>query len=93
MDDARWNAARAFATYLDHHREMYVGMNVLELGAGGGLPGIVTVLNGAKKVSSRFIWCSGQRIRMQVWFLGRYYIDFCLFGVDYLDGLSRPRVA
>ncbi|KAF8645998.1 hypothetical protein AX16_007424 [Volvariella volvacea WC 439] len=45
-----WNAARAFATYLDHHPEFYVGRHVLELGAGGGLPGIVTAKNGAKAV-------------------------------------------
>jgi len=44
-----WNAARAFATYLDCHPTLYRGKNVLELGAGGGLPGLVTVLNGAKK--------------------------------------------
>ncbi|TFK46266.1 hypothetical protein OE88DRAFT_1707695 [Heliocybe sulcata] len=45
-----WNAARAFASYLDEHRDIYEGRTVLELGAGGGLPGIVCALNGAKKV-------------------------------------------
>ncbi|KAL1745169.1 putative methyltransferase-domain-containing protein [Schizophyllum fasciatum] len=45
-----WNAARAFATYLDRHEVMYRGHNVLELGAGGGLPGLVTALNGARRV-------------------------------------------
>ncbi|KAK7683092.1 hypothetical protein QCA50_013765 [Cerrena zonata] len=43
-----WNASRAFATYLDSHPELYRDGSVLELGAGGGLPGIVTVLNGAE---------------------------------------------
>lgn len=45
-----WNASRAFGTYLDHHSEIYKDRRVLELGAGGGLPGIVTALNGATKV-------------------------------------------
>ena len=48
--NCRWNAARAFASYLDANRHLYQGKHVLELGAGGGLPGLVTVLNGAKKV-------------------------------------------
>jgi predicted nicotinamide N-methyase len=46
----RWNAARSFARYLDSHSEEYRGKYVLELGAGGGLPGIVAAKNGAKKV-------------------------------------------
>ncbi|GLB43079.1 putative S-adenosyl-L-methionine-dependent protein methyltransferase that trimethylates the N-terminal glycine 'Gly- 2' of elongation factor 1-alpha, before also catalyzing the mono- and dimethylation of 'Lys-3' [Lyophyllum shimeji] len=45
-----WNAARAFASYLDEHRELYRGKCVLELGAGGGLPSIVAAKNGARKV-------------------------------------------
>ncbi|KAI0700186.1 putative methyltransferase-domain-containing protein [Cytidiella melzeri] len=45
-----WNASRAFASYLDVHTELYRDRSVLELGAGGGLPGIVTVKNGAKSV-------------------------------------------
>ncbi|KAF9027131.1 hypothetical protein BDZ89DRAFT_987503 [Hymenopellis radicata] len=45
-----WNAALALATYLDHHTELYAGGNVLELGAGGALPSIVTLNNGAGKV-------------------------------------------
>lgn len=46
----RWNAARAFATYLDAHPQLYQNQNVIELGAGGGLPGIVAALNGANTV-------------------------------------------
>ncbi|RDX40800.1 hypothetical protein OH76DRAFT_1412676 [Lentinus brumalis] len=42
-----WNASRAFASYLDDHPELYRDRNVLELGAGGALPGIVTAKNGA----------------------------------------------
>ncbi|PCH45119.1 hypothetical protein WOLCODRAFT_78055 [Wolfiporia cocos MD-104 SS10] len=45
-----WNASRAFATFLDKHQQMYRNGAVLELGAGGGLPGIVAALNGARKV-------------------------------------------
>ena len=46
----RWNAARAFATYLDTHKHLCRERLVLELGAGGALPGIVAVRNGARKV-------------------------------------------
>ncbi|KAJ7224367.1 putative methyltransferase-domain-containing protein [Mycena pura] len=45
-----WNAARAIASYLDHTRELYRGQLVLELGAGGGLPGLVAAKNGAQHV-------------------------------------------
>ncbi|KAJ7207289.1 nicotinamide N-methyltransferase [Mycena haematopus] len=45
-----WNAARAFASYLDHAPELYRDQCVLELGAGGGLPGLVAAKNGAKHV-------------------------------------------
>lgn len=47
----RWNAALALASFLDLNRDLYVDRNVLELGAGGGLPSIVTLKNGARKVS------------------------------------------
>ncbi|KAH8827007.1 putative methyltransferase-domain-containing protein [Flagelloscypha sp. PMI_526] len=50
MGGCRWNAAKALATYLDEHVDLYYKKNVLELGAGGGLPSIVTALNGAGKV-------------------------------------------
>ncbi|KAJ7043501.1 nicotinamide N-methyltransferase [Mycena alexandri] len=45
-----WNAARAFASYLDAAPELYRDRSVLELGAGGGLPGLVAALNGAGRV-------------------------------------------
>ncbi|KAI0367207.1 hypothetical protein BV20DRAFT_1024854 [Pilatotrama ljubarskyi] len=45
-----WNASRAFAAYLDDHPELYCNRSVLELGAGGALPGIVAAKNGAKTV-------------------------------------------
>ncbi|KAF8556676.1 nicotinamide N-methyltransferase [Imleria badia] len=45
-----WNAAVAFASYLDSHEELISNKFVLELGAGGGLPGIVSAQNGATKV-------------------------------------------
>ena len=47
----RWNAARSFATYLDTNPQLYRDRFVLELGAGGGLPGIVAAKNGARKVA------------------------------------------
>ncbi|KAI0353398.1 hypothetical protein OH77DRAFT_1458476 [Trametes cingulata] len=45
-----WNASRAFASYLDEHPEIYRNRTVLELGAGGALPGLVAAKNGAKEV-------------------------------------------
>ncbi|KAI0634978.1 putative methyltransferase-domain-containing protein [Trametes polyzona] len=45
-----WNASRAFASYLDEHPELYREGTVLELGAGGALPGIVAAKNGASAV-------------------------------------------
>ncbi|KAI0746548.1 putative methyltransferase-domain-containing protein [Daedaleopsis nitida] len=45
-----WNASLAFASYLDEHPELYRDRNVLELGAGGALPGLVTAKNGAQRV-------------------------------------------
>ncbi|PPQ94913.1 hypothetical protein CVT25_004399, partial [Psilocybe cyanescens] len=45
-----WNAALALASYLDAHQELYHDHCVLELGAGGALPSIVTAKNGAQKV-------------------------------------------
>ncbi|KAK0240516.1 nicotinamide N-methyltransferase [Armillaria nabsnona] len=45
-----WNSARSIAAYLDNHPDLYADGSVLELGAGGGLPAIVTANNGAGKV-------------------------------------------
>lgn len=46
-----WNAARSFARFLDTHASIYCrGATVLELGAGGGLPGLVATLSGATRV-------------------------------------------
>jgi len=46
-----WNAARSFASYLDRNAEkLCSGKAVLELGAGGGLPSLVSVLCGARRV-------------------------------------------
>ncbi|KAJ6518674.1 putative methyltransferase-domain-containing protein [Mycena sanguinolenta] len=62
-----WNAARAFASYLDHAPELYRDQCVLELGAGGGLPGIVAAKNGAKHVSSGVaVACVCRRLMNQV---------------------------
>jgi Lysine methyltransferase len=49
---SRWNASRAFASYLTSHPDLYRGRYVLELGAGGGLPGIVAGLDGVGMVCS-----------------------------------------
>ena len=46
----RWNAARALAGFLQCNPVLFFGRNVLELGAGGGLPGLVTAKCGARKV-------------------------------------------
>ncbi len=46
----RWNAALALASYLDSNQGIYKDRYVLELGAGGALPSIVSAINGAKKV-------------------------------------------
>ena len=51
----RTNAALALASFLDSNQHLYVDRNVLELGAGGGLPSIVTVKNGARKVGHLMI--------------------------------------
>ncbi|KAG6852539.1 hypothetical protein C0991_011055 [Blastosporella zonata] len=45
-----WNAARAFASYLDEYQEIYLDKCILELGAGGALPSIVAAKTGARKV-------------------------------------------
>ncbi|EGO22866.1 hypothetical protein SERLADRAFT_471345 [Serpula lacrymans var. lacrymans S7.9] len=45
-----WNAARSFASYIDANPDFVRDRFVLELGAGGGLPGIISALNGAQKV-------------------------------------------
>ncbi|KAF8901363.1 hypothetical protein CPB84DRAFT_1815211 [Gymnopilus junonius] len=45
-----WNAALALASYLDTNQVIYRDRYVLELGAGGALPSIVTAKNGARKV-------------------------------------------
>ena len=55
LNGSRWNAARAFASFLDDNQYLYKDKNVLELGAGGGLPGIVCALNGARKVRNKLI--------------------------------------
>jgi len=41
---------RALARFLQRNPELYAGQNVLELGAGGGLPGLIAAKCGAKKV-------------------------------------------
>ncbi|KAG1748103.1 hypothetical protein EDB19DRAFT_1893832 [Suillus lakei] len=40
---SRWNAALAFASYIDSNPEIARNRCVLELGAGGGLPGLVVL--------------------------------------------------
>jgi len=45
-----WNAARALSRYLERTPTLYRGLNVLELGAGAGLPGLVVAKSGARTV-------------------------------------------
>ncbi|OAX37745.1 hypothetical protein K503DRAFT_771204 [Rhizopogon vinicolor AM-OR11-026] len=47
-----WNAALALASYIDSNPGIARNCCVLELGAGGGLPGLVAAQNGATKVVS-----------------------------------------
>lgn len=51
----RWNAALALASFLESNQDLHVDRNVLELGAGGGLPSIVAVKNGAQKVGLKIM--------------------------------------
>lgn len=46
-----WNAGQVVARYIeDHASEIVNDKNVLELGAGAGLPSLICVLNGARRV-------------------------------------------
>lgn len=46
-----WNAGRTISDYLEGNASALLsGRNVLELGAGAGLPGIVSAINGASTV-------------------------------------------
>jgi len=46
-----WNAGQVVALYLEQHAEQLIrGKTVLELGAGGGLPSLVSAVLGAQKV-------------------------------------------
>ena len=49
---SRWNTARVLASFLQRNSDLYLGRSMLELGAGGGLPGLVTAKCGARKVLS-----------------------------------------
>ncbi|KAJ1735179.1 Protein N-terminal and lysine N-methyltransferase efm7 [Coemansia biformis] len=45
-----WNAAKVFAHFLDGHKDIVQGKTVLEMGAAGALPSLVSALNGARRV-------------------------------------------
>jgi nicotinamide N-methyltransferase len=45
-----WNAGRVIARHLEQHREPVEGRTVLELGAGAGLPSLLSGILGAKRV-------------------------------------------
>ncbi|KAI9457210.1 nicotinamide N-methyltransferase [Lactarius psammicola] len=45
-----WNAARALARYLERTPTLYRELNVLELGAGAGLPSLIVAKSGARNV-------------------------------------------
>lgn len=47
-----WNAGQVVSGYVEQHAETMVqGKDVLELGAGAGLPGIVCAALGARRVN------------------------------------------
>jgi EEF1A N-terminal glycine/lysine methyltransferase len=73
----RWNAARSFASYLNSHPNLYRDKYVLELGAGGGLPGIVVALGGARMV------CMLQYLLMCIEFASRTGVQVVM--TDYPD--------
>ena len=43
-----WNAGQSLTHYLDENRHLYVGKNVLELGAAASLPSLIAAMNGAR---------------------------------------------
>lgn len=45
-----WNAAKVFANYLDADKDLVRKKTVVELGAAGALPSLVSICNGAKRV-------------------------------------------
>lgn len=45
-----WNGARVLAGYLERHPHLVRGKTVLELGAGAGLPSLVSAVLGARRV-------------------------------------------
>ncbi|KAL2919896.1 Protein N-terminal and lysine N-methyltransferase efm7 [Polyrhizophydium stewartii] len=47
-----WNAGKSMTNFLDKHKDMVAGKDVLELGAAAALPSIIAALNGARKVVS-----------------------------------------
>ena len=52
-----WNAGQVVSEYLQQHADIMVqGKDVLELGAGAGLPGIVCGILGARKVMVVMLW-------------------------------------
>jgi nicotinamide N-methyltransferase len=46
--DGRWNTARVTSTFLLRHPGIVRDKRVVELGAGGGLPSIISALAGAE---------------------------------------------
>jgi nicotinamide N-methyltransferase len=45
-----WNASKVLADYFDMYPDLVRGKKILELGAGGAVPSLVTACNGAEKV-------------------------------------------
>ncbi|KAJ1723845.1 Protein N-terminal and lysine N-methyltransferase efm7 [Coemansia erecta] len=45
-----WNAAKTFANYLDENKTIVRNKSVLELGAAGALPSLISACNGATKL-------------------------------------------
>ena len=81
---------RALAGFLQRNSDLYLGRTVLELGAGGGLPGLVTAKCGARKVRASLL--AVRQKRFLFWPpLIVYCIRSAVGGPHGLPGQGAPR--
>ena len=72
----RWNAARALARYLERTPTLYSGKDVLELGAGAGLPSLVVAKSGARTVRTNPSNSLPLCMRLTIWFAQVVMTDY-----------------